>query len=49
VLAGQREFRALLGNAGIPHEWHEEPGGHFVRPALLSADIDGIIERLRKA
>jgi S-formylglutathione hydrolase FrmB len=49
VLAGQREFRALLGNAGIPHEWHEEPGGHFVRPALLSADIDGIVERLRKA
>ncbi|WP_020393198.1 alpha/beta hydrolase [Kribbella catacumbae] len=49
VLAGQREFRAVLGHAGIPHEWHEEPGGHFVRPHLLAADIDGMIARLRKA
>ncbi|MFC0625173.1 alpha/beta hydrolase [Kribbella deserti] len=49
VLAGQREFRAALGRAGIHHEWHEEPGGHFVRPHLLAADIDGAIARLRKA
>lgn len=49
VLAGQREFRAALGHAGIPHEWHEEPGGHFVRPHLLAADIDGMIAHLRKA
>ncbi|WP_406281840.1 alpha/beta hydrolase [Streptomyces sp. NBC_00209] len=49
VLAGQREFRSLLGRAGIPHEWHEEPGGHFVRPALFRNDLDGIIARLRKA
>ncbi|MBW4722173.1 esterase family protein [Saccharothrix sp. SC076] len=49
VLAGQREFRALLAGAGIPHEAHEEPGGHFVRPHLLAADIDGVIARLRKA
>ncbi|CAM5242979.1 hypothetical protein SCALM49S_10336 [Streptomyces californicus] len=35
VLAGQREFRGVLGAAGIPHEWHEAPGGHFVRPADL--------------
>ncbi|MFE2493867.1 alpha/beta hydrolase [Streptomyces scopuliridis] len=49
VLTGQREFRALLGDAGIPHEWHEEPGGHFVRPQRLTDDINGVIARLRKA
>lgn len=49
VLAGQREFRGLLHNAGIPHEAYEEPGGHFVRPHLLSRDIDGVVARLRKA
>jgi S-formylglutathione hydrolase FrmB len=49
VLAGQREFRGLLDNAGIPHEWHEEPGGHFVRDYMFKADLDGIIGRLRKA
>ncbi|MEV5239441.1 alpha/beta hydrolase family protein [Streptomyces cinnamoneus] len=49
VLAGQREFRGLLGNAGIPHEWHEEPGGHFVRDYMFTRDLDGIIDRLRKA
>lgn len=49
VLAGQREFRAALGNAGIPHEWHELPGGHFVRHDMLARDIDGVIGRLRKA
>lgn len=49
VLAGQREFRGLLGNAGIPHEWYEEPGGHFVREHLFRRDLDGIIGRLRPA
>ncbi|MFB7663539.1 alpha/beta hydrolase-fold protein [Kitasatospora sp. NPDC056138] len=49
VLAGQREFRGLLDNAGIPHEWHEEPGGHFVRDYMVQRDLDGIIDRLRKA
>jgi S-formylglutathione hydrolase FrmB len=49
VRAGQREFRGLLANAGIPHEWHELPGGHFVRREMLAADIDGVIGRLRKA
>ncbi|ALG15395.1 esterase [Kibdelosporangium phytohabitans] len=49
VLAGQREFRALLDRAGIPHEAHEEPGGHFVRDYMMRADLDGIINRLRKA
>ncbi|MEV8456905.1 alpha/beta hydrolase-fold protein [Streptomyces sp. NPDC052095] len=49
VLAGQREFRSLLDQAGIPHESHEVPGGHFVRPDLFQRDLDGIISRLRKA
>ncbi|ROO87074.1 S-formylglutathione hydrolase FrmB [Actinocorallia herbida] len=49
VLAGQREFRGLLGNAGIAHEWYEEPYGHIIRPELMRRDIDGIIGRLRKA
>ncbi|MER7789021.1 esterase family protein [Streptomyces sp. NPDC097640] len=49
VLAGQREFRSLLDNAGIPHEWHELPGGHFIRHDMMQRDIDGIIDRLRKA
>ncbi|GAA3209603.1 hypothetical protein GCM10010468_27070 [Actinocorallia longicatena] len=49
VLAGQREFRSLLGNAGIDHEWHERPGGHFIRRDLLEHDINGVIGRLRKA
>ena len=49
VLSGQREFRGLLGNAGIPHEWREESGGHFIRPHLMRDDINGIIARLRKA
>ena len=46
---GQREFRGLLHNAGIPHEWHELPGTHFVRQDMLQRDIDGAIARLRKA
>ena len=49
VLAGQREFRALLHGAGIPHDHREEPGGHVVRKQLLEHDINGIINRLRKA
>ncbi|QUQ67514.1 alpha/beta hydrolase [Kutzneria sp. CA-103260] len=49
VLAGQREFRGLLDNAGIPYESHEEPGGHFVRNYMVQRDLDGIIARLRKA
>ncbi|CAM5547495.1 hypothetical protein SBADM41S_06713 [Streptomyces badius] len=49
VLAGQREFRGTLGAAGIPHEFHEVPGGHFVRPDLFRRDLDGIVARLRKA
>jgi S-formylglutathione hydrolase FrmB len=49
VLAGQREFRALLGEAGIPHEGLEESGGHVIREAVFRDDLDGIIGRLRKA
>ena len=49
VRAGQREFRGLLAQRGIPHEWHELPGGHFVRRDMLARDIDGVIARLRKA
>ncbi len=49
VLAGQREFRTLLGEAGIPHEWREEPGGHFIRETVFRLDLDGIIGRLRQA
>ncbi|MFE7116490.1 alpha/beta hydrolase [Streptomyces sp. NPDC057654] len=49
VLAGQREFRSLLDGAHIPYEAHEEPGGHIVRPDMMIRDIDGIIDRLRKA
>ncbi|WP_436701035.1 alpha/beta hydrolase [Nocardioides sp. BYT-33-1] len=49
VRAGQREFRGLLAAQGIPHEWHELPGGHFVRRDMLQRDIDGVIARLKKA
>ncbi|KWX25676.1 hypothetical protein AFM11_03700 [Mycolicibacterium wolinskyi] len=49
VLAGQREFRERLGQAGIPHEWHEVPGGHIFRPDMFIRDLDGIIARLRHA
>jgi S-formylglutathione hydrolase FrmB len=49
VLAGHREFRSLLGRAGIDHEWHEEPGGHIFRADMFTRDLDGIIARLRKA
>jgi S-formylglutathione hydrolase FrmB/phage tail protein X len=49
VLAGQREFRELLSEAGIPYEAHEQPGGHFFRPDMFAIDLDGIIARLRQA
>ena len=49
VLAGQREFRKDLSAAGIPHEWHEVPGGHIFRPDMFAIDLDGIIARLRPA
>jgi S-formylglutathione hydrolase FrmB len=49
VLAGQREFRERLSNAGIPYESHEVPGGHVFRPDMFRLDLDGIIARLRPA
>ncbi|MFE0043748.1 alpha/beta hydrolase [Streptomyces albireticuli] len=49
VLETQREFRGFLGKAGIPHDWHEVPGGHKVRADLFVRDLDGIVDRLRKA
>ncbi|WP_204079056.1 alpha/beta hydrolase-fold protein [Mycobacterium riyadhense] len=49
VLAGQREFRERLSAAGIPHESHEEPGGHVFRPNMFVLDLDGIVARLRPA
>ena len=49
VRNGQRELRGLLESRGIPHEWHELPGAHFVRRDMLQRDIDGVIGRLRKA
>src|SRR4029079_6181609 len=49
VLAGQRECRARLSDAGIPHEFHEVPGGHIFRPDMFRIDLDGIIARLRPA
>jgi S-formylglutathione hydrolase FrmB len=49
VLAGQREFRERLSDAGIPHESREEPGGHVFRPGMFVLDLDGIIARLRPA
>ena len=49
VLAGQREFRDRLREAGIPHEAHEAPGGHVFRPEMFIRDLDGIIARLRPA
>ncbi|MBF6353829.1 LysM peptidoglycan-binding domain-containing protein [Nocardia higoensis] len=49
VLAGHREFRRRLTDAGIPHEAHEVPGGHEFRPQLFAVDLEGIIARLRAA
>ena len=49
VLAGQREFRGRLSDAGIPHEFREQPGGHVFRPDMFVLDLNGIIARLRPA
>jgi len=49
VLAGQREFRQRLTTAGIPHEAHEEPGGHVFRPEIFVDDLAGIVSHLRAA
>ena len=49
VLAGQREYRCCLDNAGIQYEAHEEPGGHMFRPDMFTLDLPGIIARLRSA
>ncbi len=49
VLAGQREFRAALSQAGIPHEGLEERGGHVFRHEFFSRDLDGMLGRLRRA
>ncbi|MFI6985475.1 alpha/beta hydrolase [Embleya sp. NPDC050154] len=49
VLDGQREFRGLLDQAGIPYTAHEVPGGHTLRWHLLAEDIDGIVAHLRPA
>lgn len=49
VLAGQREFRQRLSEAGIPVDAHEVPGGHIFRPEMFIRDLDGIIARLRPA
>ncbi|APU21943.1 putative esterase [Actinoalloteichus sp. GBA129-24] len=49
VLNTQREFRGALDRAGIPHESHEVPGGHFFRPDMFIRDLDGMIARLRRA
>ncbi|MEV4432736.1 esterase family protein [Streptomyces sp. NPDC049555] len=49
VLAGQREFRGLLDRAGIPYEAHEDTGGHYFRTQFFRDDLNGIIDRLRKA
>ncbi|WP_372410362.1 alpha/beta hydrolase [Streptomyces luteireticuli] len=49
VLAGQREFRGLLRDAGIDHEGREESGSHEFRVPVFLHDLDGIIGRLRKA
>ncbi|MFE7424259.1 MULTISPECIES: alpha/beta hydrolase [unclassified Streptomyces] len=49
VLDTQREFKANLDRVGIRYESYEVPGGHFVRGDLLERDINGVIDRLRKA
>ncbi|MDO5066470.1 MAG: alpha/beta hydrolase-fold protein [Propionibacteriaceae bacterium] len=49
VADGQRQFGALLDQAGIPHTRYEEPGGHFVRQHRLQEDIDGIVAHLKPA
>ncbi|MET7640858.1 alpha/beta hydrolase-fold protein [Streptomyces sp. NPDC005438] len=47
VLAGQREFRDRLKEAGIAHEQFEEGGGHVFRKEMFSRDLEGILRRLK--
>ncbi|MFB6719075.1 alpha/beta hydrolase [Kribbella sp. NPDC056345] len=47
VLAGQREFRAALHQAGIHFTAYEDGGGHEIRANRMIEDIDGIINHLR--
>lgn len=49
VLAGQREFRAALSHAGIPHVGLERPGGHTFRHDMFIQDLDGMMGRLLRA
>ncbi|MGC4808874.1 alpha/beta hydrolase [Micromonospora sp. DT233] len=49
VLAGQREFRAALQQAGIPFEAHEVAGGHVFRRDWFVRDLNGMLGRLRRA
>ncbi|MEU4381902.1 alpha/beta hydrolase [Micromonospora echinofusca] len=49
VLAGQREFRAALARAGIPHEGREVSGGHVFRQNVFVDDLNGMLARLRRA
>ncbi|AJT63587.1 alpha/beta hydrolase [Streptomyces chattanoogensis] len=49
VLRGQREFKGALDGAGIHYEAYEDGGGHWVRPDRARQDIEGIVDRLRKA
>ncbi|MGW0436894.1 alpha/beta hydrolase [Micromonospora sp. NPDC003197] len=49
VLAGQREFRAALAQAGIPHEGREAEGGHIFRQNMFTDDLNGMLGRLRRA
>ena len=49
VLPTQRTFAGALQAAGIPHEHHEDAGGHLVRPERMQQDIDGVVAHLTKA
>lgn len=49
VLAGQREFRKALDDAGIAHDSHERDGGHVFRHDMFTTDLDGMLARLRSA
>lgn len=49
VSTSSDEFRARLSAAGIPHEAHEEPGGHIFRPNMFVLDLDGTIAWLHPA
>jgi S-formylglutathione hydrolase FrmB len=49
VLPNQRAFRGQLDRAGIPHEAREHGAGHVVDPKNFADDLNGIVDRLRKA